>query len=92
MSGETFFRRFIFLVFSFVLRMWILTLRLSFIRILLGWDGLGVTSYLLVIFYQREKSSNAGIITALTNHLGNVGVISTLLAVVRMRGLVLFIL
>ncbi len=83
---------FIFLVLSFVLRMWILILRPNFIRILLGWDGLGVTSYLLVIFYQREKSSNAGIITALTNHLGNVGVISTLLAVVRMRGFVLFIL
>jgi hypothetical protein len=30
----------------------------NFIRILLGWDGLGVTSFLLVVYYQREKSFN----------------------------------
>lgn len=74
-KNEKFFRRFIFLVLRFVFRIWLLILRPNAIRILLGWDGLGVTSYLLVIFYQREKSFNAGIITMLTNRLGDVGLL-----------------
>lgn len=75
MATSPFFSRFLLLVTLFVLRIWILILRPNFIRILLGWDGLGVTSYLLVIFYQREKSFNAGIITALTNRLGDAGLL-----------------
>ena len=47
----------------------------NLISLLLGWDGLGVTSYLLVIFYQSNKSYNAGILTAITNRLGDVGLL-----------------
>ena len=45
------------------------------IRILLGWDGLGVVSYLLVVYYQNPKSRAAGIITAITNRLGDVAIL-----------------
>ena len=74
-SSETFFRRFIIIVLLFIVSIYLLILSPNIISLLLGWDGLGVTSYLLVIFYQRKKSYNAGIITAITNRLGDVGIL-----------------
>lgn len=74
-EGEKQFRRFLIIVLLFIGSIFLLITRPNLIRLLLGWDGLGVTSYLLVIFYQRRKSYNAGIITALTNRLGDVGIL-----------------
>jgi len=73
--NEKFFSRFIILVFFFIISIYLLILSPNLISLLLGWDGLGVTSYLLVIFYQRNKSYNAGILTAITNRLGDVGLL-----------------
>ena len=73
--SEKFFSRFIILVLFFILSIFLLILSPNLIRLLLGWDGLGVTSYLLVIFYQSNKSYNAGILTAITNRLGDVGLL-----------------
>lgn len=84
MALDGFYSRFIGLVFRFVIRMWILIISPNFIRILLGWDGLGVTSYLLVIYYQSEKSFNAGIVTALTNRLGDAGLLCIVGAAVQL--------
>lgn len=71
-EGDFNINRFIILVFMFVLSMIFIILRPNLIRILLGWDGLGLVSYCLVIYYQNIKSNNAGIITALTNRIGDV--------------------
>ena len=74
-KDEIYFSRFIILVILFVFSILLLIASPNIISLLLGWDGLGVTSYLLVIFYQRNKSHNAGLITALTNRLGDVGLL-----------------
>jgi len=73
--NEKFFRRFLLLVMLFVASMFLLIFSPNMVSILLGWDGLGVTSYLLVIYYRRNKSYNAGILTAITNRLGDVGLL-----------------
>lgn len=70
--GDIFINRFIILVLLFVFSIIILIISLNLIRILLGWDGLGLVSYCLVIYYQNIKSYNAGILTALSNRLGDV--------------------
>jgi NADH-ubiquinone oxidoreductase chain 5 len=85
MSIDKTFYRFIILVYLFVLSMLLIVSSPNFISILLGWDGLGLVSYCLVIYYQREKSCNSGILTVLSNRVGDVAI---LLAIrwVRIRG------
>ena len=70
-GGEVHFVRFSALVLLFVIRIILLILSPRVIRVLLGWDGLGVTSFLLVVYYNSPKSLNAGIITALSNRVGD---------------------
>lgn len=74
-SDELFLNRFIWLVILFVFSIIIIILSPNLIRILLGWDGLGLVSYCLVIYYQNVKSYNAGILTALSNRLGDVALL-----------------
>nr|YP_009526276.1 NADH dehydrogenase subunit 5 [Neolucanus maximus]AXU40290.1 NADH dehydrogenase subunit 5 [Neolucanus maximus] len=72
MSGDFNINRFIMLVVMFVISMLLLIISPNLVSILLGWDGLGLVSYCLVIYYQNVKSYNAGMLTALTNRLGDV--------------------
>nr|ANJ70416.1 NADH dehydrogenase subunit 5 [Haliplus lineatocollis] len=72
MEGDLNINRFIMLVLLFVLSMMLLIISPNLISILLGWDGLGLVSYCLVIYYQNIKSYNAGMITALMNRVGDV--------------------
>nr|AQM57923.1 NADH dehydrogenase subunit 5 [Dendrolimus superans] len=72
MSSEMNLSRFIILVLLFVFSMILLIISPNIISILLGWDGLGLVSYCLVIYYQNLKSYNAGMLTALSNRIGDV--------------------
>lgn len=74
-SGELYFNRFIWLVYLFVLSIVLLIISPNIIRILLGWDGLGLVSYCLVIYYQNIKSANAGMLTILSNRIGDVAIL-----------------
>nr|YP_009485358.1 NADH dehydrogenase subunit 5 [Theretra japonica]AVR43443.1 NADH dehydrogenase subunit 5 [Theretra japonica] len=72
MSSELNLFRFIILVLLFVISMIMLIISPNIISILLGWDGLGLVSYCLVIYYQNLKSYNAGMLTVLSNRIGDV--------------------
>lgn len=74
-EGDKFMYRFIILVYLFVISMLLLIISPNLVRILLGWDGLGLVSYCLVIYYQNEKSANAGILTVLSNRIGDVAIL-----------------
>lgn len=65
------YRGFMFLVLIFILRIFFIVFRLNLIRIMLGWDGLGIISYIFVVFYKNEKSRRAGMLTVISNRIGD---------------------
>nr|QXI86649.1 NADH dehydrogenase subunit 5 [Apicotermitinae gen. E sp. CMRT116] len=75
MHGDLNIVRFIMLVLMFVVSMMFLIISPNVISILLGWDGLGLVSYLLVIYYQNVKSYGAGMLTVLSNRIGDVALL-----------------
>nr|YP_010385514.1 NADH dehydrogenase subunit 5 [Halotydeus destructor]UPN63258.1 NADH dehydrogenase subunit 5 [Halotydeus destructor] len=75
MGTDLSFVRFLFLVNLFVFSMMLLILSPSVLSMMLGWDGLGVISFLLVIYYQNMSSLKSGLLTIYTNRLGDVLII-----------------
>nr|WNL53751.1 NADH dehydrogenase subunit 5 [Nasutitermes sp. 1 MLW-2023a]WNL53764.1 NADH dehydrogenase subunit 5 [Nasutitermes sp. 1 MLW-2023a] len=75
MFGDLNIVRFISLVLMFVVSMMFLIVSPNMISILLGWDGLGLVSYLLVIYYQNVSSYGAGMLTVLSNRIGDVALL-----------------
>nr|YP_010291951.1 NADH dehydrogenase subunit 5 [Phlaeoba antennata]ATO88587.1 NADH dehydrogenase subunit 5 [Phlaeoba antennata] len=75
MSGESMYTVLLWIVLMFILSMGFLIISPNLISILLGWDGLGLVSYCLVIYYQNVKSYNAGMLTALSNRIGDVAIL-----------------
>nr|AWN56160.1 NADH dehydrogenase subunit 5 [Cardiocondyla obscurior] len=75
MEGEKFLKRFIYLVVLFIFSMILMIISPNIISILFGWDGLGLVSYCLVIYYQNYMSYNSGMVTVLCNRVGDVGIL-----------------
>jgi len=71
MQDELFNSRFNYIVILFVLSMLLLILIPELIFTLIGWDGLGLTRFLLIIYYLSDSSWVAGMKTYLINRLGD---------------------
>nr|YP_002727956.1 NADH dehydrogenase subunit 5 [Physopelta gutta]ABZ02106.1 NADH dehydrogenase subunit 5 [Physopelta gutta] len=75
MGGDLMSERFMYLVLLFILSMMIMIISPNLISILIGWDGLGLVSYCLVIYFNNIKSYNAGMLTILVNRIGDVAIL-----------------
>nr|YP_004734458.1 NADH dehydrogenase subunit 5 [Agriosphodrus dohrni]ADF65638.1 NADH dehydrogenase subunit 5 [Agriosphodrus dohrni] len=75
MSVDMYKSRFYFLVLMFVMSMMMMIVSPNLMSILIGWDGLGLVSYCLVIYFQNFKSYSAGMLTVLTNRIGDVAIL-----------------
>jgi len=71
MERDEFQVRFTWIVLRFVFSMFCLIFLPHFFFLLIGWDGLGITRFLLVIYYLRDSSWAAGMKTYLINRIGD---------------------
>nr|YP_010849313.1 NADH dehydrogenase subunit 5 [Krisna quadrimaculosus]WGG89453.1 NADH dehydrogenase subunit 5 [Krisna quadrimaculosus] len=67
--------RFFYILIIFIFSMMLMILSPSMLSIMLGWDGLGLVSYCLVIYYNSNSSLISGMLTCLTNRLGDFGLL-----------------
>lgn len=68
--------RFLWLLLSFVISINILVCSGSLLILLMGWDGLGISSFALIIYYESAERVRAGFLTLLINRVGDILIIT----------------
>lgn len=71
LQEEALYNRFITLLTAFFFSIVLLVMFSNLFISLIGWDALGLTSFLLVVYYKNRKCLGSGIITAITNRIGD---------------------
>lgn len=79
-----FVNNFVFLYLSFVIRILWLTLNNNFYWMMFGWDGLGVVSFLLIVFYSNHERINNGLFTLFQNRVGDLFFVLFIIGVIRL--------
>ena len=70
-QGTPNFSAFHLILLTFVTSILILIFSPNIFSLILGWDGLGISSYFLVIFYKNSKAFNSGLLTGISNRVGD---------------------
>nr|YP_009228539.1 NADH dehydrogenase subunit 5 [Phyllocoptes taishanensis]ALK03802.1 NADH dehydrogenase subunit 5 [Phyllocoptes taishanensis] len=70
--------KFIFLLLIFFVSMVLLSLSENFLILMLGWDGLGISSICLIMFYPNKNTLYNSLLTMFFNRLGDVVMIIVL--------------
>ena len=86
MMGDENYKRFILIVFLFVISILLLVYGFNIFSLMLGWDGLGLVSFLLVVYYGNFRSLRSGLITIFINRLGDMGIIFSIYYFFRVGG------
>nr|YP_398833.1 NADH dehydrogenase subunit 5 [Leptotrombidium akamushi]BAE47115.1 NADH dehydrogenase subunit 5 [Leptotrombidium akamushi] len=71
MMGDQYYKRFTLMLLLFVLSMIILIFSGSLFTMMIGWDGLGIVSFSLVIYYADKDALISGLVTIFTNRIGD---------------------
>lgn len=71
LRDELFKTRFLLILILFISSMLFLIFVPNLVFLIVGWDGLGLSSFYLIIYYQNQRSLGARIITLLSNRVGD---------------------
>jgi len=71
LRDELFKTRFLLILLLFISSILFLIFVPNLVFLIVGWDGLGLSSFYLIIYYQNQRSLGARIITLLSNRVGD---------------------
>jgi NADH-quinone oxidoreductase subunit L len=87
MHGETGFYRFFAYMGLFMFSMLVLVMGSNFVMMFVGWEGVGLCSYLLIGYYfNRDEAANASRKAFITNRVGDFGFMLAIFAVIATFG------
>src|SRR6202008_2665831 len=87
MHGETGFYRFFAYMGLFMFSMVVLVMGSNFVMMFVGWEGVGLCSYLLIGYYfNRAEAANASRKAFITNRVGDFGFMLAIFAVIATFG------
>ena len=87
MHGETGFYRFFAYMGLFMFSMLVLVMGSNFVMMFVGWEGVGLCSYLLIGYYfNRQEAANASRKAFITNRVGDFGFMLAVFAVIATFG------
>jgi len=87
MHGETGFYRFFAYMGLFMFSMLVLVMGSNFVMMFVGWEGVGLCSYLLIGYYfNRTEAANASRKAFITNRVGDFGFLLAIFAVIATFG------
>ncbi len=87
MHGETGFYRFFAYMGLFMFSMLVLVMGSNFVMMFVGWEGVGLCSYLLIGYYfNRQEAANASRKAFITNRVGDFGFILAIFGIIATFG------
>lgn len=87
MHGETGFYRFFAYMGLFMFSMLVLVMGSNFVMMFVGWEGVGLCSYLLIGYYfNRDEAANASRKAFITNRVGDFGFMLAVFAIIATFG------